>query len=312
MDRQRILLLFGAAWVSAALLSWFLYAKTTGPREEKRIRVLVAGRDMPMGTLLKKSDLKLVAVREADVPKGALFSDNQAVNRVLLFPAYVNEPLLQTKVSSATSTEGVSSTIEPGYRAVSVQITDVSGVAGLVQPNSRVDVLFTRPGSMAEAITSTILQNVKVLSTGRITQVGQTVDPKAPKMPVVTLVLTPADAQKLELAKNQGKISLALRNPLDTGNAPETGPVTTEVLDPMISARLARARRGRTTNVARANLEDPKVWQELTGEKKPQDEDKEKRRQQQEEEARRKKESEKPRVVVDVYRGDKHVQEMFR
>lgn len=310
MDRQRILLLFGAAWVSAALLSWFLYAKTTGPREEKRIQVLVAGRDMPLGTLLKKTDLKTVPVREADVPRGALFADKEAIGRVLLYPATVNEPLLVSKLSRATSAEGVSSTIEPGYRAMSVQITDVSGVAGLIQPNSRVDVLFTRPGSMAEAITSTILQNVRVLSIGRITQVGQQVDPKAPKMPVVTLVLTPADAQKLELAKNQGKISLSLRNPLDSAAGAETGPMTTEVLDPMISARMARAKRGRTTNIARANLEDPKVWQELTGEKKVQDEDKKRL----EEELRKKKEkeAEKPRVIVDVYRGDKHVQEIFR
>jgi hypothetical protein len=77
----------------------------------------------------------------------------------------------------------------------------------------------------------------------------------------------------------------------------------------MISARLARARRGRTTNISRANLEDPKVWQELTGEKKPVDEAKAAA----EEEARRRKaEQGKPRVVVDVYRGDKHVQESFR
>ena len=80
----------------------------------------------------------------------------------------------------STSTEGVSSTIEPGYRAVSVQITDVSGVAGLIQPNAKVDVIFTRPGSMAEATTSTILQNVKVLSTGRSLQTGQPVDARAP------------------------------------------------------------------------------------------------------------------------------------
>jgi hypothetical protein len=72
---------------------------------------------------------------------------------------------------------------------------------------------------------------------------------------------------------------------------------------------MARARRGRTTNVARANLEDPKVWQELTGEKKPVDPAKAAA----EEEARRKKaELEKPRIVVDVYRGDKHVQESFK
>ena len=191
---------------------------------------------------------------------------------------------------------------------MAVQITDTSGVAGLIQPNSRVDVLFTRPGNMAEAITSTILQNVKVLSIGRITQVGQTVDPKAPKMPVATLVVTPEEAQKLELAKNQGKISLALRNPLDQAQGAAGGPITTEALDPMISARLARAKKGRTTNLVAANLDDPKVWQDLTGEKKPLDEKKA------EEERKKKeaKEAEKPRWVVDVYRGDKHVQELFR
>jgi len=306
MDRQRMLLLFGAAWVSAALLTWFLYAKTKMPAEQKKVQIIVAGRDMPVGTMLKKTDLKVVGVLEKDVPKGAVFSDRESVNRVLLYPVSVNEPLLISKVSSTTTAEGIPSTIEPGYRAVSVQISDVSGVAGLIQPGSRVDVLFTRPGSMAEATTSLILQNVRVLSIGRITQVGQQVDPRAPKMPVATLVLTPADAQKLELAKNQGKISLSLRNPLDSSAAANAGPVTTEVLDPMISARLARARRGRTTTISKANLDDPKVWQDLTGEKKLQDDQK------LAEEARRRKEAEKPKVVVDVYRGDKHVQELFR
>jgi pilus assembly protein CpaB len=184
-------------------------------------------------------------------------------------------------------------------------------VAGLIQPYSRVDVLFTRPGSMAEAITSTVLENVKVLSIGRIVQSGQVqVDNKGAPKPatVATLVVTPEQAQKLELAKNQGKISLALRNPLDQTSAANAGPITTEVLDPMVSARLARARRGRTTKVMAANLDDPRVWQELTGEKKPKDEEKAKA----DDDARRKKEAEKPRVVIDVYRGDKHVQELFR
>jgi pilus assembly protein CpaB len=195
MDRQRLLIPFGIAWLSAAGLSWFLYAKTIAPKEEKRTQVMVAARDMPLGTLLKNTDVKAVRMLERDIPKGAISQGRDALNRVLLYPAYANEPLLNSKLSGATTSEGVSATIEPGYRAMSVQISDVSGVAGLIQPNSRVDVLYTRPGSMAEAITSTILQNVKVLSIGRITQVGQQVDPRAPKMPVVTLVLTPADAQ---------------------------------------------------------------------------------------------------------------------
>ena len=313
MDRQKKLLLFGAAWVSAMLLTWFVYHTAAAPQQERMLRVVVATHDMPVGTLLKASDLKIVNYPEKDVPKGVVFKMEDARDRVLMIPMNFNEPVLMAKLSGRTSVEGVSSIIDPGYRAVSVAITDVTGVAGLIQPGSKVDVLFTRPGSMAEATTSTILQNVKVLSNGKTVQVGQAVDPRAPKSNVVTLVLTPEDAQKLELAKNEGKISLSLRNPLDGSQATSTEPITTEVLDPMISARLARARRGRTTNIGRANLEDPNVWQELTGEKKAADP----RRLAAEEEARRKKaeadkERERPKVVVDVFRGDKHTQETFK
>ena len=313
MDRQKKFLLFGAAWVSAFLLTWFVYAKAVAPQQEKMLKVVVATHDMPVGTLVRTSDIKLVNYPEKDVPKGVVFDAKLATGRVLLVPLNLNEPVLAAKLSQPTSVEGVASVIEAGYRAVSVSITDVSGVAGLIQPGSKVDVLFTRPGSMAEATTSTILQNVKVLSTGKTVQVGQAVDPKAPKSPVVTLVLRPEEIQKLELAKNEGKISLSLRNPLDNSADASTEPMTTEVLDPMISARLARARKGRTTAIGRANLEDPNVWQDLTGEKRPADP----RKQAADEEARRKKaeaeaEARKPKTVIDVFRGDKHTQETFK
>lgn len=295
MDRQKKILIIAAAWISAGLLSWFVWAKTVAPQQVRTVRVVVAARDMPLGTLLRTGDLRMVNYPERDVPKGVVFDGKDAVNRVLLFPMSGNEPVTISKLSGTTTVEGVSSTIEPGYRAVSVQITDVSGVAGLIQPNARVDVLFTRPGSMAEATTSIILQNVKVLSTGRMASASQPVDPRAPVSKVVTLVLTPDDAQKLELAKNQGKISLSLRNPLDNSQSAAGGPITTDVLDPMINARMALAKKGRVGS--KANLDDPKVWQDLTGVKK---------------EEPKKKEPEKPRVVVDVFRGDKHVQESFR
>jgi pilus assembly protein CpaB len=281
------------------------------PKQEKRLIVLAAARDLPVGTMIRKTDFRRISLGSRDVPKGAVTTEREVLNRVLLYPVSVNEPLLLRKLSSTTSPEGVAATIEPGYRAVSVQITDVSAVSGLIQPGAHVDVLFTRPGSMAEAITSTILQNVRVLAIGRSLSVTPTTTtateskgPAAPKTSAATLVVTPADAQKLELAKNQGKISLTLRNPQDTANAEAGGPVTTEVLDPVISARLARARRGRTTNIhGNPNLDDPKVWQELTGEKKLQDE---------KPKVAEKKEPEKPRAVIDVFRGDKHVQEMFK
>ena len=204
-----------------------------------------------------------------------------------LYPLQASEPILAGKLSGATTHGRPLLDHRPGYRAVAVQITDQSGVAGLIQTNSRVDVLFTRPGNMLEASTSTILQNVKVLSVGRLLPTGATVDPRAQRSPVVTLVLSPEDAQKLELAKNEGKISLSLRNPLDTSRAEATGPMTTEVLDPTLADRIAKSRK------KPGNIGDEQTWKALTKKEPP-------------------KEPPKPRAVVDVYRGDKHVQESFR
>jgi len=311
MDRRRMFMLFGIAWLSALALSWYVYRVSAAPKQERKTRVMAARRDLPAGTLVRKGDLMAINVPAASVPRGAVAAEADAVNRVLLYPVTANETLTIRKLSGQTTVEGMSSTIEPGYRAVSVQISDVTGVSGFIQPGSRVDVFYTRPGSMAEAITTTLLQNVKVMAIGRSTQAGQPqLDSRGQqvKATVATLVLTPQEAQKLELAKSQGRIGLSLRNPLDQSALADTKPITTEALDPMVSARMVRARRGRTTGFVAANLDDPKVWQELTGERKPRDEDKAKA----EEEARKKKEAEKPRVVVDVYRGDKHVQELFR
>src|SRR3954464_9567156 len=215
MDRQKILIIFGVAWLSAALLTYVFISKVRGPKMEATQKILAVSRDLPLGTRIRKADLKLIEVREKDLPKGVLTQDKDVVDRALLFPVGANEPLTNAKLTTATGAEGIPATIEAGMRAISVTINDSSGVAGLIQPNSRVDVLFTRPGSMAEAVTSVILQNIKVLAIGRLVQMGQTLDPKAPRMPVATLLMSPEDTQKLELAKNQGKISLALRNPLD-------------------------------------------------------------------------------------------------
>jgi pilus assembly protein CpaB len=302
MDRQKILIIFGAAWLSAALLTWLFISKTHGAKAQSVRRIVVASRDMPLGTRIHKSDIRIIEALDKTLPKGALFEEKEAVDRALLFPVAAFEPLTNFKLTSNGGADGIPSTIEAGMRAIAVQISDTSGVAGLIQPNSRVDVLFTRPGSMTEAITAVILQNVKVLAIGSKVSVNQILDPKASKMPVATLLVSPEDAQKLELAKNEGKISLMLRNPLDQGANTELEPVNADSLDPMVSARLARARRGRTTRIPSTipNLDDPRVWQELTGEKKVTDDEP------------KKLPPEKPRLVVDVFRGDKHVQETFR
>ena len=292
MDRKKALRIFAGAWVSAALLTWFLWAATKAPKTEKTVACVAVTRDLPAGTRLKKSDIRVVHVPEKALPKTAVLDEASALDRVLLFPISTNETLTNAKLTSTSRAEGLAATIDPGKRAISVQINDASGVAGLIQPRSHVDVLFTRPGSMAEALTSTILEDIVVLSIGRATEVAQnaSIDPKAsqPTNRAVTLLVTPEEARKIELAKNQGKVGLSLRNPLDHSEADENGPTRAEALDFNPDGF-----RRKPVNVP--NVQDPKVWANLTGAKPPE-----------------KKEPPKPRLVVDVFRGDKHVQEIFQ
>jgi pilus assembly protein CpaB len=287
VDRQKIILIFIAAWISAALLTWFLYATTQAPHSEKMVAITAAARDMPAGTRLQKADLKTVRVPEKDLPKAAILDQRIAIDRPLLFPVGANEAIISNKVASAAGAEGLPALIEIGKRAVSVPITDSSGVAGMIQPRAHVDVLFTKPGSNAEAVTTTILEDVVVLAMGRTTEVANTSAAAAistaarPTTQAATLLVTPEQARKLELAKNQGKISLALRNPLDHTSAKDQSATTSDQLYAGFHPRQNTP-----------NLRDDRVWNQLIAkptEKPP-----------------------VPRHVIDVYRGDKHVQEIFQ
>ncbi len=310
MDRQKVLLIFGGAWVSAALLTWFLYAQTTGPRTEKTNVVIAASRDVPAGTRLRKADLKKVKIPEKDMPKAAVVDEPLAIDRVTLYPLNANEAITTTKLVSSQGAEGMAATIEPGKRAISVQVTEASAAGLLIQPRSHVDVLFTRTGTMREAVTATILQDVMVLSIGRQTEVQAPSDPtktstssstsvttSSSRQLAATLLVTPEDAKKLELARQQGKISLALRNPLDKTLMQANSAATAEDIDPALFAGAKRTVRGGPI----PNIRNDQVWGQLTGaDPKPVKKEEPK------------KEPEKPKLVVDVYRGDKHVQEIFQ
>ncbi|MEZ5398337.1 MAG: Flp pilus assembly protein CpaB [Bryobacteraceae bacterium] len=306
MDRQRLLMIFGAAWVSAALLTWFLYARTKAPKQEETVKIVAAKRDLPIGTKISESDLHLVSVLRSQAPRSSLSSPKQALGRALVYPVSANEPLTDARLTSLSGAEGAAAILPQGMRAVSVQFNDVSGASGLIQPKSRVDVLYTRTGNVYEALTVTLLEDVEVLSIGRTTQVDLPQTGAATKKTTTvsssntnrtaTLVVTPKQAQDLELAKNQGRIGLALRNPLDRSTDPEAAASTLEQIEPMILTRSSTNFRKRRV----PGLNDAE-WDGLTGgaPKKPKVEEP-------------KPAPPKPRAVVDVFRGDKHVQEIFQ
>ncbi|MFZ4683893.1 MAG: Flp pilus assembly protein CpaB [Terrimicrobiaceae bacterium] len=322
MDRQKLLMIFGGAFVAAALLTWFLYSQTIAPKKEKMVTVLAATADLPAGTRIQKVHLKKISIPQSTAPRTTLAEEALALDRALLYPVTQNEAILSTRLSSVTGADGIASLIEPGKRGVSVSVADSASAGGLIQPRAHVDVLFTKTGSMAEAVTSTVLEDVIVLSIGRNVEApgavaaGGTAAAAAPAPSTgnrsVTLLVTPEEARVLELAKNQGKLSLSLRNPKDTAKSEEVLSATSETIDPGLMVRTAKARAmssGRMISrpaMNIPNLKDDKAWAALVGEEPMQ------RPPAPPKPVVEKKEPPKPRAVIDVFRGDKHVQVTFQ
>jgi pilus assembly protein CpaB len=168
----------------------------------------------------------MIPVLRSGVPAGAFTSPGDLVGRGVIVPVSENEILLTSKLASSESGAGLPSMIPDGMRAVSVKVNDVVAVAGFVVPGTRVDVLLTgHPGTQggpADVTTTTVLQNVQVLAAGQKMQRDPNGQPQ--NVPVITLLVSPEDAQKLTLATQEGRIQLALRNPLDLEKA-KTSPV---------------------------------------------------------------------------------------
>jgi pilus assembly protein CpaB len=184
--------------------------------------VVVAAADLMLGTELKKEDLAIVNFPVGAAPEGSFSKPADILGRGLIVSMVRNEPVLGAKLASKEAGSGLPPVIPEGMRAVSVRVNEVIGVAGYVLPGTRVDVLATASpsGNQTDVTSKVILANVQVLTAG--TRMEQDKEKGKPmQVTVVTLLVFPEQAERLALASTEGKIQLALRNPLDQG-APET------------------------------------------------------------------------------------------
>jgi pilus assembly protein CpaB len=178
--------------------------------------VVVAASDLDVGAEIAAEDVKVVAWPKTSVPPQAISDPKEIIGRGVVTPIIQNEPVMETKLSSKEAGAGLPPAIPPGLRALSVRVNEVIGVAGYVLPGTRVDVLATvNPTGNGQDVTSkVVLTNVQVLAAG--TKIERDVE-KGKPMPVsvVTLLVAPEESERLTLAATEGKIQLALRNPLD-------------------------------------------------------------------------------------------------
>jgi len=227
MARMRVFVVLALAIAAGGTFAFGTYKYMQNPPTRTvgvpTSTVVVAAADLQLGAELRREDLKPIQWPAGAVPAGSFGKPEDLIGRGLIQPVTMNEPFLPAKLASKEAGAGLPPVIPPGYRALSVRVNDVVGVAGYVLPGTHVDVLVTiNPTNQPTDVTSKlVLTNVLVLASG--TKIEQNENNKPIQVSVVTLMVAPDEAEKLTLASTEGKILLALRNPLDKTAPPTPG-----------------------------------------------------------------------------------------
>jgi pilus assembly protein CpaB len=208
------------------------------PRETSP--VVVAARDLPLGTVLGTEDVRVVEWPGGVVPVGFATAPEEVVGRSLIANVNTNEPILSGKLAD-TGLMGLIPLIPAGMRALSVAVDQVVAVAGFVTPQTRVDVILimTPPGGR-EPISKIILQNLQALAAGQ--QIQETEEGEPIIVTVITVLVSPAQAEKLALASTQGRIQMTLRNTTDLEMVETAGERTSQLFAGAAATRTSGAR----------------------------------------------------------------------
>ena len=229
MPRKRIYTVLLLAMTVGAIFAFstYRYVQATPERgvSAKTTPVVVAASSLDLGAAIRAEDLRTINWPSEAVPTGTFNNPQELVGRGLIQPVSQNEPLMTSKLAPVGAGAGLPPMIPDGMRAVSVRVNDVIGVAGYVLPGSKVDVLVTvSPTNQSTDMTSkVILNNVTVLTAGTRIERDVEKDNKPVSVSVVTLLVDPLQSEALTLASTEGKIQLALRNPLDKTMPPTPG-----------------------------------------------------------------------------------------
>jgi pilus assembly protein CpaB len=245
MDR-RFLTVLGVSLVFALVVSSIFYqmsARAGGGKKvenDATIDVVVAAKPLQVGVSVKPDDIRVQKMPKESFPKGAFSKVEEVIDRPVVSNILLDEPILEGRLAARGAGMGLAPIIPVGMRAVSVRVNEVVGVAGFVLPGMHVDVLVTGrpPGSEDHTMTTTVLQDITVLSAGQTLQS----DPRgqAINAPVVTLLVTPEQAEVLTLAGNEAKIQLVLRNTSDKTITTTSG----RKLQELYRSRLSRPGEG--------------------------------------------------------------------
>ncbi|MGC9157638.1 MAG: Flp pilus assembly protein CpaB [Terracidiphilus sp.] len=254
---RRLFTILLIAFIVAAVSTFLVYrlvATRVGTRQANTTAVVAAKEDIKLGSILTADKLTSVGIA-GTIPPGAILEKDwkSVIGRGVISDLYAGEPILQSRLAAAGSGGGLAALIPSGMRACAVKVDDVVNVSGFVTPGMRVDVLIsgTPPGeqnSREGIVSSTLMQNIRVLSAG--TDIQKDAEGKPKQVQVVNLLVTPEQAEKLSLAMNQAKIQLVLRNPLDTKITPIAATATANLYAGTNAAPASSSRRATASRKA--------------------------------------------------------------
>ncbi len=223
MGKYKSVMLLGVAVVIALMTSLLIYGymQRNGRSQEVAVEiqpVVVAAVDLSWGTRITNEMVKKTNFLKGSLTAGYFSDPALVVGRVLIYPVKINEPLFESRLAPVEEkTGGVAAVISPKKRAIAVKVDKVIGVSGFIHPGNRVDVLMTlATGRTFNPVTKTILENILVLAVGSETKERKGLEEKSSSTDVITLEVTPEEAEKLALATTEGRLQLALRNFGDT------------------------------------------------------------------------------------------------
>jgi len=232
----------------------------------KNMQVLVSNADLSWGTKLTPEMVQMQEFPPGALPEGHFTNLDAIKDRVILVDLKRNELLLESKLAPlGATTGGVAAVTDPNKRAMSVKVDDVIGVAGFIKPGDHVDVMVTiepRAGRQGHSVSKMILENVKVLAAGtQMERKGKDEEPK--QVQVITVEVDVDEAEKLALASTEGRLRLALRNPLNKEHVLTKGANVGALLSSYRPKHVARAKRNDDDGAVRIEVIKGDVRKEI-------------------------------------------------
>jgi pilus assembly protein CpaB len=233
MKNTRALVMIGISFIAAVAAVWIAARWVSQETALRTGKVVVANADIDIGSKLTAPMLRLADWPVASVPAGAMSEEAKAVDRVTLARLQKGEPVLESRLAPEGARAGLSAIVGKGKRAITVKVNEVVGVAGFALPGNYVDVMVntqeegSKRGDKETLLSKIVLERILVLAVAQET----TTDANKPKVvSAVTLELSPEEAEKLDLARSVGTLSLVLRNQGDQASVQTPGATKAKLL----------------------------------------------------------------------------------